>query len=529
MDQKDNFSHWIKTVEAALSNENRGLEESLPLPENTCGCGAWDCTVCFPAQEDEMYADSAQPHDDVVFGGIDLHGAEPTPPEMPQCDAHDHEIDSALEMGMNDIEADMMSFEEVSDQEHMNTCPEPIVRSKSGHGVKLGDIVTKTEFRRTGGNNSPLTYGEENLKEAPLDFDDSDFDAEEEWEMGSPLSRQEYLDYSEQIDPDEALDMIEAILYMQDEGLSQDSRRYSKEELSDLNMSASKLKNIYARVTGKVAENVSPEARREAGRAWRKEARAAMDDRRPYSPVELNKDGKQHSLKDVIHMLKNKDKGTPQMENVDKDVAAMLQSLKKYDMLAESVAPVLGMKTVTMEKSKPDFLDLDKDGDKKEPMKQAARQADKKTIKENYSTLDLWNMSPKEVIELLDAGKITHDDFHAYQDLVIAGGPDEGNDYTDYTMRKGEMGDHSRDLIPGKMEEDADKSKIPAALRKSSGKEGWKVTQKDLDKEEEKKISSKKGLEKLNKEHDLKEGADQEVLEWMNRFAKLGTMKGYGK
>ena len=35
------------------------------------------------------------------------------------------------------------------------------------------------------------------------------------------------------------------------------------------------------------------------------------------------------------------------MKNVDKDIADMLSSLKKYDMLAESVAPVL-------EKKKPD-------------------------------------------------------------------------------------------------------------------------------------------------------------------------------
>jgi hypothetical protein len=39
-------------------------------------------------------------------------------------------------------------------------------------------------------------------------------------------------------------------------------------------------------------------------------------------------------------------KGNITMEEVDKDVAAMLTSLKKYDMLAESVAPVLGMKTL---------------------------------------------------------------------------------------------------------------------------------------------------------------------------------------
>lgn len=63
-------------------------------------------------------------------------------------------------------------------------------------------------------------------------------------------------------------------------------------------------------------------------------------------------------------------------------------------------------------------------------------------VAEGYSTLDLWNMSPKEVIELLDAKKITYDDFHAYQELVIQGGPDEGDDfdYTDYSMRQGERG-----------------------------------------------------------------------------------------
>lgn len=71
------------------------------------------------------------------------------------------------------------------------------------------------------------------------------------------------------------------------------------------------------------------------------------------------------------------------MENVDKDVAAMLQSLKKYDMLAESVAPVLGMRTVTMtEKAKPDFLDVDKDKNKEEPFKKAVKDKEKKEVDE---------------------------------------------------------------------------------------------------------------------------------------------------
>jgi len=36
--------------------------------------------------------------------------------------------------------------------------------------------------------------------------------------------------------------------------------------------------------------------------------------------------------------------------------------------------------------AKPDFLDLDKDGDKTEPMKQAAKQKGKATAKEGVST-----------------------------------------------------------------------------------------------------------------------------------------------
>lgn len=113
------------------------------------------------------------------------------------------------------------------------------------------------------------------------------------------------------------------------------------------------------------------------------------------------------------------------MENVDKDVAAMLQSLKRYDMLAESVAPVLGMKTMTMtEKAKPDFLDMDKDGDKKEPFKKAVHDKEKKEV---------------------------------------------------------------------------DESK----------------------KEEEDEVDSEGGQ--------IDEAADADVISWMNRFAKLGNMKGYGR
>lgn len=49
--------------------------------------------------------------------------------------------------------------------------------------------------------------------------------------------------------------------------------------------------------------------------------------------------------------MKNIDK------NVDKDVAAMLQSLKKYDILAESVAPVLMARPKLVELKDPNIED----------------------------------------------------------------------------------------------------------------------------------------------------------------------------
>jgi hypothetical protein len=82
------------------------------------------------------------------------------------------------------------------------------------------------------------------------------------------------------------------------------------------------------------------------------------------------------------------------MENVDKDIAAMMASLKKYDKLTESVAPVLMMSNLNEKKAKPDFLDADKDGDKKEPMKKAMK--DKEEVSEEKSDKPWKDSSGKE-------------------------------------------------------------------------------------------------------------------------------------
>lgn len=138
------------------------------------------------------------------------------------------------------------------------------------------------------------------------------------------------------------------------------------------------------------------------------------------------------------------------MEKMDKDVEAMLKSLKKYDMLAESVAPVLARRPV------------------------------------------------------VEQEEHCHDCDHPMDKCVCEETVEEG----------------------------AKKQDIPAFMRKGSGKDDWKTSKEDLKKEDEKNLSSKEGLEKAKKDSGIKESedtADQEVLNWMKRFSKLGDMKGYGR
>ena len=65
------------------------------------------------------------------------------------------------------------------------------------------------------------------------------------------------------------------------------------------------------------------------------------------------------------------------------------------------------------------------------------------------------------------------------------------------------------------------KREIPAAQRKASGDEDWRLTLADLDKEADSIMSDKRTLAKKTDDL-LKEGADPEVLKWMTRFDKLG-------
>jgi hypothetical protein len=67
--------------------------------------------------------------------------------------------------------------------------------------------------------------------------------------------------------------------------------------------------------------------------------------------------------------------GMKALAKAGKDGKSLDPVRKKYDKYDESKG------------SKPDFLDLDKDGNKKEPMKKAAKDAKKKPVKENMQTM----------------------------------------------------------------------------------------------------------------------------------------------
>ncbi len=224
-------------------------------------------------------------------------------------------------------------------------------------------------------------------------------------------------------------------------------------------------------------------------------------------------------------------KGNNVMENVDKDVAAMLTSLKKYDKLNESV---LGMTTMSM----------------------------KAPVEEMYSYKTKGDGKPKDILGKRGGGMknpVAKDpegyknmrkgqganptaDQKKYGDMYPLGGPkkgsylpeddmEEGNEFSG-KLAKAKAEHKSSFKIGGKevpvKEAGPAKHEVPAAFRKEKGGD-WKTSKADLEKDANKSPTTKKGLEDLKAKKDIKETADPEVLEWMSRFSKLGNMKGYGR
>jgi len=255
MDQRDEFSKWMSAVEEALTSEGRPeLAESLPATNN-CDCNEWDCPVCFP-EMDPIAAAHDHEYDHVG---------------CPKCDGKGCAACSGPELGSKVDEEDNDFLE----------------KPKSGKGVKLGDIVHKTEFRKTGGQNSPMTYGDDNLDEElpdganPADYGKAgryidkhsfgdtlevdegnwyDPDQDDFSDLGKyePTQRDmaDYnssdVGYGDHQEDEEKESMISKITNIQNMGFSKDNRHY--DEMTLRSYTPEELKACYDRVMGDVSE-----------------------------------------------------------------------------------------------------------------------------------------------------------------------------------------------------------------------------------------------------------------------------------
>jgi hypothetical protein len=276
MSHDNEFSKWMSAVEEALKNE--GKEEIVEhMPGNECDCGQWDCETCFPlpgaeGTEGEIMQFGAN---EPLGPFVSEHDVCPICGHGDECAGHDDEVEIPFNNIDKEFEYDMTDEDgsaggmgaggvaQVPVEEEDN---EFIEKPKSGKGVKLGDIVQKTEFRGVG-KESPLTHGEDNLvKEDDIEeagwYDpehddlstdpritdkDPDVDHEddvhpEEWDMA----------FGHEGESEDRDHLIHEIMYMQEAGLSKDNKNYSINELNAY--SPEELEACYDRVMGTVSE-----------------------------------------------------------------------------------------------------------------------------------------------------------------------------------------------------------------------------------------------------------------------------------
>ena len=142
------------------------------------------------------------------------------------------------------------------------------------------------------------------------------------------------------------------------------------------------------------------------------------------------------------------------------------------------------------EGAKPDFLDLDRDGNKKEPMKSAAKSAPKSVEEVSYSA------------KAARAGKDIGKPGKQFAQIAKSAGErygskERGEKVAGAVLAKlrGQNESVEEGVIPPEHDR-AKKVTIPAYQRKAQGGD-WKTTQRDLDKDRERNISDRKGMARL--------------------------------
>jgi len=239
-------------------------------------------------------------------------------------------------------------------------------------------------------------------------------------------------------------------------------------------------------------------------------------------------------------------KGNKIMEkNVDKDVAAMLASLKKLDKLTESCAPVLGMRTLGEKTGKPEWLeDAEKKAERKEGKKADKEDIEEGTDEDNNPWKNLAKKDEKNGKTTKTATGLKHEkDYSAKKDKEEdkedkEDKEDIDEDIMSWTKRfaaldgnideavrgvtSGPSGKHlpigknARDAVAKGLKDNRTSNKETGKFAVSKGVQSGKSTYHGPD------VSTVNTNEGANQ-------ADATVLEWMSRFANLGNMKGYGR
>lgn len=258
MDQRDEFSKWMLSIEEALTSNTSHVDEEL-LEMGACGgCGAWDCPECFPDSDNTLAGLEGQqipavivigaaPTQQARSQGVGMAGTHPV-----DSDTFDHDEDDEIDIAAMGAHA----FGEEDESMDMEQDAMP----RTGKGTKLGHIVHK--FVKTGtANTFPKGFGAEIDEGGFTDDDEVSYD-EVSYDDAAPIARQNYHDEMSQIDPNEAMELISKITYMQDMGLSNSARTYSEEDLAQL--PANKLRQVHQAVvsssaaSGVVEDDVPP-------------------------------------------------------------------------------------------------------------------------------------------------------------------------------------------------------------------------------------------------------------------------------
>jgi hypothetical protein len=127
-----------------------------------------------------------------------------------------------------------------------------------------------------------------------------------------------------------------------------------------------------------------------------------------------NKKGKHHSEEDdedefdFVELDLDEDESERMYESkkLSKGQKHIAKQAKPYDKIdAGDFKKLRAKKSETKEGAKPDFLDLDDDGDKKEPMKSAAKQAKGKKVEETYYRIENFGttlFTENEMVDMIE-------------------------------------------------------------------------------------------------------------------------------